>query len=449
MMRGVYLVLLLVTATAARAEFPPAIVEQGRYLAIAGDCTACHTEAGGAPFAGGTAIATPLGAIIATNITPSLRHGIGAYTEAQFAAALRRGMRADGAHLYPAMPYTAYRLLNDANIHALYAYFMTGVTPVESTPPPTRLPFPFNQRAAIAAWNASSLQDGQFTAVPSRSAAWNRGAYLVTALGHCSACHSPRNLLLQEQAARALSGAPFGAWYAPNITPDRDSGIGAWSIAELAAYLGTGIAPGRARAAGGMAEVVEHSLSRLSAADLRAIAIYLKTVPSVADGAPPAPRVAPARVEPQLRGTRATPAAGAALYSGLCASCHGANGEGSGDGAYPGLSGDTSVGSRRADNLIAVILNGVDRTVDSRRVSMPAFGAGSFVQPLGDAEVATVASFVRARYGRGGPVTAADVATARAGGPRLHLPQAMIAAGTLAAIVVLLAWRRRRGRRAA
>lgn len=452
MMRGLLAGLLLAAPSAATANFPAKVIEQGRYLAVAGDCTACHTAPGGPPFAGGRVIASPVGPIVATNITPSRRFGIGRYSEDQFATALREGRRADGRHLYPAMPYTSYALLSDADVHALYAYFMAGVRPVDRAVPATRLPFPFNIRSSMAVWNAAFLDRKRFAFDQSQDARWNRGAYLVRALGHCSACHSPRGLLMQESTSRALSGAVVGAWYAPNITSDPVAGIGGWRGDEIVSYLGTGVARGKARAAGGMAEVVEHSLSHLTMADLQAMAAYLKTVPPVVS--PQNGRAAdavggPALIEPSLRGANIAQGSGAALFSGLCASCHGSTGSGTPDAAFPSLFQEASVGAGRANNLIAVILNGVDRKVGGRHVNMPGFGAGSYVQSLTDDQVAALATFVRRRFGPGGIVTAADVAIACAGGPRSSLPT--IVNGILMGLLVLglgafSFWARRRTR---
>ena len=439
-----------------RAEsFADSLVEQGRQLAVAGDCAACHTTpGGGAPFAGGYAIASPLGPIYATNITPSKTFGVGEYSEAEFTRALRQGIRRDGAHLYPAMPYTGYTELSDSDVHALYAYFRQGVVPVDAAPPRTRLPFPFNLRFSMAVWNALFLHDRRFAPDPSRSAEWNRGAYLVGALEHCSACHSPRGFLMQERSDRALAGASLGEWYAPNITSDPVSGIGGWTRAELVAYLRSGHAAGKAQAAGGMAEAVTHSLSHLPDADLQAIAAYLATVAPVRDAGQTRPAFdwgAPARFEAALRG--AEPAAkpqGAALYSGLCTSCHGSTGVGTREQAYPSLLHNSTVGDARPDNLIAVTLEGVDREAGGQHVLMPGFGPRSFVQALNNAQVAAVATYVRATFGSGGaPVTIAQVAVARAGGPPsplLWLARLGIGAGVLI-VLAGLAWvgRRRPG----
>ncbi|MDB5850048.1 MAG: Cytochrome, partial [Rhodoferax sp.] len=269
-MRGLFLSIVLSVAAchalALTQTAPPvaastqdtALIEKGRYLATAGDCAACHTAAGKAPFAGGYSVQSPLGVIVATNITPSKTAGIGNYTEAQFARALREGRRADGQHLYPAMPYTAYTLLSDEDTHALYTYFMRGVAPVDASPPPTELPFPFDIRLSMAAWNLMFLRNERFVPDAAQSQQVNRGAYVANALAHCSTCHTPRNALMAEQGSRFLGGAQLGAWYAPDITP-APGGIGGWSDAELNQYLRAGHVPGKSQAAGPMAEAVEKS----------------------------------------------------------------------------------------------------------------------------------------------------------------------------------------------
>lgn len=455
------LALWLATAAPAHAQpaFPPAEVERGRYLTVAGDCTACHTapvrrgSPAPVPFAGGYPIVSPLGAIISSNITPSRAHGIGAYTEADFARALRQGIRRDGAHLYPAMPYTAYAGLSDADIHALYAYFMQSVAPVEQDPPKTALPFPFNVRASMALWNGLFLNSARVIPDPKHDAQWNRGAYLVEALEHCSACHSPRGLLMNESRSARFAGGSLGAWYAPNITSDPVAGIGGWRREELVSYLKTGRAPGKAQAAGGMAEAVTHSLQHLTDADLEAIAAYIATIPPAGDHREAKPAYgfgAAFTSDPALRGEswEAKAEDGAALYSGLCASCHGVTGQGSRDHAYPSLVGNTTVGAARADNLVAVIREGVDRDAAGHHSLMPGFGADSPVQTLSDADVARVATYVRARFGPGGPaVTADDVSTLRRGGPTpllVRLVQIGLPVGVLAVLVAAAALVRRR-----
>jgi mono/diheme cytochrome c family protein len=450
---------VLLAGSAAFAAEPDDTVARGRYLATAGDCAACHTDPKARQaFGGGYAIASPLGMIYATNISPSKSHGIGKYTEAQFARALRQGVRADGSHLYPAMPYTSYAKLSDADIHALYVYFMRGVAPVDRAGPVTNLPFPFNLRFSMAIWNALFLDDKRAEPDPTKSAAWNRGAYLANALEHCSSCHTPRGVLMQEKSGSALGGGQLGEWHAPNITSDPVSGIGSWSQDEIATYLKTGRVAGKAQAAGGMAEAVTNSLSHLNAADIAALATYVKSAPAIRDGGDAAKAStgygAPVDNEAGMRGL-AFPKGGTdghALYSGACASCHDDAGAGSRDQYYPSLFHNSTVGAARPDNLISVIIHGVDRTVDGHHVLMPSFGGGSMVQSLSDDQIAAVASYVRTTFGPGGTITAADVATARNGGPPpllLRLVQIGMPAGivvVLAAIAWFVVRRRRRQR---
>ena len=408
------------------------LVEQGRYLAIAGDCGGCHTRPdGGKAFAGGYAIISPVGTIYSTNITSSKIAGIGAYSEAQFSRALREGVRPDGAHLYPAMPYTAYAKLSEAALHALYIYFTRSVPAVDEQPPITQLPFPFNLRMSMSIWNTLFLSATRFTPDPHRSVEWNRGAYLVEALEHCGACHTPRNALMAEQSSQQFAGARVGGWYAPNITSDPVSGIGAWTKDELVQYLRTGTLHGKAQAAGGMAEAVGDSLQYLSSQDLSALATYLLSVPPIRDQKDSRARDAwgaPVEREAELRGRPTTAGSGqpegSALYSGNCASCHQPTGAGTTDHLFPSLFHNTATGARHADNLISAILFGVDREVGSSHAFMPRFDAASYVQPLSDTEVVTLANFVLHEFGDPTVhVTIDDVATARSRGSEEWLVQ--------------------------
>ncbi|WP_313209854.1 cytochrome c [Stenotrophomonas sp.] len=439
-------------------------VERGRYLSVAADCVACHTSPKqGKPYAGGYAIASPLGEIWASNITPSTSHGIGNYTEADFAKAVREGVRKDGARLYPAMPYTSYAKLTDEDIHALYVYFMQAVAPVDEEARTTELPFPFSVRSSMAAWNLLFLDKTPFKPDPAQSAQWNRGAYLVEGLAHCSSCHSPRGLMMQEVGGKAFAGGSLGDWYAPNITSHPISGIGGWTDDELAQYLKTGRAEGKGQAGGGMAEAVTNSLSKLRDEDISAIVTYLRTVPAVADK--DATRAAfawgdaaTAPGEPAIRGTDAPIASGAVLYSGLCASCHGSRGEGSNDGYYPSLVHNSTVGMVRPQNLVATIIGGIDREVDGEHVLMPHFSEGSYVQALSDADIAAVATYVRTTFGPGDQVTEAQVALIRDGGEkpllakiaRLWLPLLILGLAAFVVVILLVrrAWTSRKQRRA-
>jgi mono/diheme cytochrome c family protein len=442
--------------------YQAALIEQGHYLALAGDCAACHTNPnGGKPFAGGYGITSPLGTIVATNITPSTTAGIGTYTEPQFARALREGVRSDGGHLYPAMPYTSYSGMTDTDVRALYMYFMHGVAPVDDVPPQTKLPFPFNLRLSMVVWNLLFLDDRRFSPDTTKSPAWNRGAYLMNVMEHCDACHTPRNLLMAESGGKAFAGAPLGSWYAPNITSDPVSGIGGWTNAELIEYLKTGAAHGKGQAAGGMAEAVQNSLQFLTQDDLAAIAVYLKTIPPIHNPAETRPSYAqgrPADYEAALRGkakqTSGGPIeGGAALFSGYCASCHQPTGGGTPNQSYPALFHNSVTGGVNTDNIVSAILFGVDRTVGAQHVLMPRFDQLSYVQALSDEQIASISSYVAQQFGNPNlHATSADVATIRAGGPVSPLaavstyaaPALVIVAVILVALIVLLLVQRRR-----
>jgi mono/diheme cytochrome c family protein len=441
---------------------PPTLEEQGRRLAVAGDCMACHTVPDSdKPFAGGYAINSPFGAIYSTNITPSKTAGIGNYTEPQFAAAVREGVRADGSRLYPAMPYTSYVHLSDQDVAALYGYFMHGVKPVDTPGPVTALNFPFNLRFSMIGWNLLFLDSRDSPAPVVSSAQLQRGEYLTNTLEHCGACHTPRNPLMAEIKDQALTGGMVGPWYAPNITSDPVSGIGAWSDDELIEYLGTGRAKGKNQAAGGMAEAVQNSLQFLPREDLAAIVAYLKSTQPVRE---PGATVAAfsytgngnGLAESTLRGAgkfneHDSLHSGAALYSGLCASCHQPSGKGSANQAYPSLLNNTATGLSTPANLISAILYGVDRLDGEHHVLMPRFDGLSFVQPLTDQQVADVANYVLQHYGNGAiSVSAKDVTVARNGGeaPLLAVVQPYIlpamVIGAVLVIGLVALWLRRR-----
>jgi len=441
--------LAIASPQAMAADIDP-LVAQGDYLAKASDCTACHTAPGGKAFAGGLAIASPVGTIYSSNITPSKTAGIGLYTRDQFAAALRKGVRRDGANLYPAMPYTAYAVLSDPDIDALYAYFMKGVEPVDGAAPKTSLPFPMNIRLSMMAWNLIFLRDSGLPSDPAQSAAWNRGRYLVEGAAHCSTCHTPRGFLMEERSGLAFAGGQVGAWYAPNITSDKNSGIGSWSKPALIGYLRDGVAPG-ARAAGTMGEAIEHSFQYLTPSDLDAVVTYIETVPAV-ENAKPGDRFDEGKPASDLASTRGAviddATQGAALFQGNCASCHAPLGQGGTDGYFPSLFHNSTTSAPNS-NLVATILYGVNRTTAQGQAFMPGFGgAPTDSNQLSNHDIALVATYVRAEYGgSGAAVTDTEVATVRQGGP--SSPLVLIAriglgVGVVAAMgLVVVLWRRR------
>lgn len=428
------------------------LIARGHYLATAGDCIACHSAMHGKPFAGGLALATPLGAIISTNITPSKKNGIGNYTYVQFSAAVRKGVRADGANLYPAMPYTSYGQISDDDMKALYAYFMKGVEPVDESPAKTDLPFPFSIRSSMMFWNMLFLDKKPFIADPSMSAEWNRGAYLVRGLAHCSTCHSPRNILMAEDMSRELSGGQVGTWVAPNITPDANSGVGAWSTEDLVNYMRTGHVVGKAQAAGPMAEAVDNSLKHLSDDDLKAMAVYLKSIPPIRNAADAHPADSfgkPQAIDENVRGTPwpedKNKLSGAQLYDGYCASCHQAKGEGSKDGGLPSLFHNTALGHDNTDNLVNVMLEGVKHKEDAPDMLMP-----GFAEMLSDQQIATLGNYVLQQYGNpDAKVTVEQVQTLRSGGKQSNLvglARAGMAGGAIIvlALITLVLRRKRR-----
>ncbi|MDH2328198.1 cytochrome c [Cereibacter sp. SYSU M97828] len=437
----------LSASMAAAQTFPDDLVERGRYVATASDCVACHTGPEDKPFGGNHRIASPVGDIWATNITPSTTHGIGNYTEQQFSDAVRRGIRADGANLYPAMPYTAFARITDEDMHALYAYFMQGVEPIDEPSQQTALAFPFGLRFSMMGWNLLFADSATHQDDPAKSAEWNRGAYLAEGPGHCSTCHTPRGMLMQEDGGQYLAGAQVGPWFAPNITSDKAGGIGSWRKDEIVAYLATGRAEGKSQAGGSMAEAVSHSFSKLTADDLGAIATYIMDVPAIAG---------PARFDLGTAGNRtaefrgiADPdltdlGAGAQIYSANCAACHGYDGQGTKDQYYPSLFNNSDTAGKGANNFVAAVLNGVNRKTDQGHVFMPPFGTQTNAfNSLDDGEVAALTNYAMNQFGDGvTTVSAEDVATIRAGGPTSNMVkvvQTLIAVGAALVAVVLIA----------
>lgn len=428
-------------------------IERGRYLATAGDCVACHTAPGGKSMAGGLALASPLGSIYSTNITPSKTHGIGNYTLQQFTDALRQGKRADGSNLYPAMPYTAYAKTTDEDIAALYAYFMQGVQPVDEAPAQqTALPFPFNIRASLGVWNAMFLDATPYKADASQTPEWNRGAYLAQGLAHCTTCHTPRTSLMAEDTKRSLSGAEVGGWYAPNITSHTVAGIGHWTQQELVAYLSGKPLPGKGPAAGPMAEAVDHSLKHLSPADLNAIAVYIKSVPAVDDGSLKQAADSFGKQTDALDTLRGVDLpkeynamTGAQIYDAYCAACHQAQGQGTEGGGLPGLFHNTSLGHANSNNLVQVLLHGIER--HGADTVMP-----GFAQELSDKQITTLGNYLLTSYGNpAAKVTEPQVAQLRdlanAGADSSLLTLARVGMGAaLLVLLGLIAWLLRRSK---
>ena len=383
------------------------LIERGEYLTRAADCVVCHTVKGGEPFAGGRAFVLPFGTMYSTNITPDVDTGIGAYTDADFLNAVHKGVGRGNVRLYPAMPYASYTYMSDADALAIKAYLFT-LKPLHAPAPQNTLAFPFNQRSLMGIWSAMFNPDKRYEPNVERDAVWNRGAYLAEAMGNCGECHTPRNLAFALNNRQKFAGAVQAGWRAYNITPDRSSGVGAWSDADMSHYLSTGHADGRGTASGPMGEAVDESLSHLKASDLAAMVTYLRTVPSVATGDLPEPRAAPAAATfAQSVGSHAEPS-GRAVYEGACAGCHGWTGISPGI-ASAALTGTRAVNDATATNVAQVIIHGGERQAQAGPSNMPAFGS-----TYSDSEIASVANYVTARFGtKAADLTADQVAKLR------------------------------------
>jgi mono/diheme cytochrome c family protein len=384
------------------------LVERGEYLTRAADCVVCHTAPGGEPFAGGRAFVLPFGTMYSTNITPDAETGIGAYTDADFLNAVHKGVGRGGVKLYPAMPDASYTYMSDADALAIKAYLFS-LKPLHVPAPQNTLAFPFNQRSLMSLWWAMFNPDMRYEPNVQRDAVWNRGAYLAEAMGHCGECHTPRNLAFALNNRQKFAGAVQAGWRAYNITPDRNSGVGAWSDADVQHYLSTGHADGRGTASGPMGEVVDESLSQLKPSDLAAMVTYLRTVASVATGDLPEPRAAPAAATFAEGVGSPASLSGRAVYEGACAGCHGWT------GISPGIASATLTGTRAvndttATNVAQIVIRGGERRTEAGPSNMPAFGS-----TYSDSEIASVANYVTARFGaKASDLTADQVAKLRA-----------------------------------
>lgn len=374
-------------------------IEKGRYLAIASDCAACHTVPNdGRPYAGGRSIETPFGNIVASNITPDRETGIGAWSDEDFDNAVRRGIRPDGSRLYPAMPFTAYTKMSREDVLAIRAYLQT-VEAVRNPVVSNTLPFPFNIRAAMLVWNALYFAEGEFQPDQTKSAEWNRGAFLVEGPGHCAACHTPKTMLGGDKTSEYLRGSSLQGWFAPDITGNESTGLGRWSYDDVVAYLKTG--HNRVAAATGpMAEEVALSTSHMKDSDLIAIATYLKSLPGQQDkSAPPLPPNNPAMI------------AGQAIYRDQCSACHGLDGHGV-PYLFPSLADSSSIRASDSASLIRVILRGARSVATAAEPTAP--GMPSFGWQLDDAQVAAVVTYIRYTWGSAAaPVSAGNVSSAR------------------------------------
>ena len=378
------------------ADWAPtrANIARGAYLARAGNCVSCHTARGGALYAGGRALATPFGTVYGPNLTPDAETGLGRWSADDFWSALHNGRSRDGRYLYPAFPFAHYTKTTRADSDALYAYFRS----VPATRQPNvahAMQFPFNTQLALAGWRLFFFKPGVYESAPARDASWNRGAYLVEGLAHCSACHSARNAFGASAAGLRGGMIPVLNWYAPSLSDAYESGLADWRRDEIVQLLHTG-ATARATVSGPMAEVVANSLQYLAPADLQAMAAYLQALPQVEN-----PRSL--NVKPSANATEA----GAKIYQQHCMACHGRDGLGLAP-AYPPLAGNRAVLMEEPANVIRIILQGgfpPGTAANPRPYGMP-----PFAHVLSDEDVSNVVTFARSSWGnRGGETTPSQV----------------------------------------
>ena len=374
-------------------------IARGEYLARAGNCIGCHTARGGAIYAGGLAVRTPFGIVYSSNLTPDAKTGLGTWSASHFFRAMHNGRSKDGRLLYPAFPYPSYTQITREDSDAIYAYLRT-LAPVEKPQTAHRLRFPYNSQAALAVWRALFFAPAAFEADPERTPEWNRGAYLVRGLGHCVACHSPRNAFGATSGELELSGGliPMQGWYAPSLASAREAGVAQWDTQHVVALLKTGVSP-RGSVMGPMAEVVFRSTQHLSESDLHAMAVFLQSLPEARDTAAQNVTRPPAD-DPLTR-------RGAKLYESECAQCHGDEGEGA-QGAYPALAGNRAVTMEVPANVIRAVLSGgfLPATAGNPRP----YGMPPYSHVMSDADIAAVVTYIRGAWGNAAaPVTQLEV----------------------------------------
>ncbi|MGA9948685.1 MAG: c-type cytochrome [Xanthobacteraceae bacterium] len=383
------------------------VVKRGEYLARAADCMVCHTAPGGQAYAGGLAIPLPFGGTLySTNITADKDTGIGGYSDQDFLNAVQRGVRKDGARLYPAMPYPSYTYMTDADALAIKAYLLSQPS-AHAVNRADTLGFPYDQRWAMAIWSFFFNADTRFAPNTSQSAQWNRGAYIAEALAHCGECHTPRNLAFALDNRKKFAGAVTAGWHAYNITPDKGTGIGAWSDDEVFDYLAHGHASARGTAAGPMGEAVDESFSQMAPEDIHALVSFVRSVPPVASPDLPATLAPAAPASPKDNAVAAN-ALGKKIFQEACVSCHNWTGV-SAITPYATIAGARAVNDPAATNVAQIVISGTRRNEPQGVVSMPAFGS-----IFSDTEIAAVANYVTARFGsEKSAVTANDVAALR------------------------------------
>ena len=383
--------------TELNAEPTAEDIARGKALADAGDCASCHTADPAKPFAGGKRIDTPFGGIYSANLTPDRDTGLGAWSDDDFYRALRFGVAPDGSRYYPAFPYPNFTKLTRQDIFAIRAYLAT-LTPVRNTPRAPELRWPLNYRVVMRGWNWLFFKPGIIMPDQQKSAEWNRGRYLVEGASHCGACHTPKNMFGADRRGQAYGGNLVQGMFAPRLDAAPRSGLKSWSVEDIAEYLQSG-RNGKSHAGELMSEVVVNSTSKMSDADVRAIAVYLKDLPA----GTPEPKVVPPPATQM--------AAGEKLYNGACIACHEANGSGA-PRIYPPLPDNANLQSADASSTLRIILDGAQSVTTARapnKGSMPGYAA-----KMTDQEIADVTNYIRNAWGNAAPqVTAEQVAKAR------------------------------------
>ncbi|CAH2794104.1 MAG: Putative diheme cytochrome c-553 [Candidatus Burkholderia crenata] len=381
------------------------LIKRGEYLTRAGDCIACHTVRGGKTFAGGMPMLTPFGTLYTPNITPDDQYGIGKWTSDDFYRSIHVGRSKDGSLLYPAMPFTAYTKVTRADSDAMFAY-MRSVPPVNEPSRPHELRFPFNQRNMLIGWRVLFFSEGEFKPDPTKSVEWNRGAYLIEGLGHCSMCHTSINPLGGPASSAAFGGGliPLQNWYAPSLTSNKEAGLGDWDIKDINDLLKTGVSQ-RGTVFGPMAEVVRNSLQYMTDEDINAMSTFLKSIPQKGE----APETMQFETSAQFGSELLQQ--GKKIYTENCAKCHAENGLGK-PPAYPPLATNQSIQMQSAVNPIRMVLNG--GYPPSTGGNLRPYGMPPFAQSLSDTEVAAVVTYIRISWGNHGtPVSPQQVSNLR------------------------------------
>jgi mono/diheme cytochrome c family protein len=392
--RAILAIVLLCSAFGfARAQGEPSAdtIAHGKALATAADCVGCHTADPAKPFAGGKRIETPFGAVYSSNLTPDRDTGLGAWSDEDFRNAVRYGVAPDGSRYYPAFPYPYFTKLTRDDLMAIRAYLAT-LPAVRNPQPPSELRWPLNYRVVMRAWNSLFFRPGIFEPNQQKSAEWNRGGYLVTGVAHCGGCHTPKNFFAADRRGRAFAGGAVGGWFAPRLDNAARSGLKSWSVEDIVEYLQSG-RNSKSHASGPMARVVINSTSKMSDADVRAIAVYLKDLPAGAaePNDPPLPQT--------------EMAAGRAIYDRACISCHEADGSGA-PRIYPPLPGNANLQSADPASTLRIILDGAQTLTTERapnKGSMPAYAS-----QLSDRQIADVTNYIRNSWGNAAPLVIPD-----------------------------------------